>query len=211
MLRAYIDAVCPAAFFSSTVADGSILLKLALENINSTRSHDPEFLPTLPTRPRNHFCFQSSTGALTIPGAPSTVDDCRCLPVTALSFQNVRFEQAQYCLALAPPRRSILKQSAEDQSHRNMEWKRRSLRIAITSRRQPFWICLFVSPTTLSRSNFQIALCRPPRCLTVVSRIFVIPQELLPAKSHGFRCSPTSALLVCTSTWFSREPPRIRT
>lgn len=57
--------------------------------------------------------------------------------------------------------------------------------------------------------KLQIALCRPPRCLTVVSLSSVIPMELPPPKSHRFQCSPACALLICTSTWYSRERPRI--
>jgi hypothetical protein len=69
------------------------------------------------------------------------------------------------------------------------------------------WICLFVSRTSISRSIFQIALCRPPRCLTVVSRIFVMPQECPPAKSHGFSVLTRICIATCTSTWFAGNLP----
>lgn len=174
----------------------------------------------------------NSTGALTIPGAPIYR---RRLPLPTCHrsfFSNVRFEQAQYCLTLAPRRRSLptcldpnkppcrsvsssnpqkINPVATSIAPLNTEEEAAASALPSLAVASHLWICLFVSRTSISRSIFQIALCRPPRCLTVVSRIFVIPQECPPAKSHGFSVLTRICIATCTSTWFCREPPRIRT
>jgi hypothetical protein len=155
--------------------------------LKNWRSHDLSFPPTPTSVSGNRRCLnldsrrhtQTASVSLprhesshTIPRPPSTVEGCRRL--SPLFFQS-----SMMLVLLAPdPNHHVvsieatLRPPVVDTSIGPINRGGGGCPEAMPNRRQP-------SPTSRSRSPRcrQIALRRPPRCLTVVSRIFVIPQQ----------------------------------
>ena len=140
--------------------------------------------------------------------ALSTVDDCRYSPVTALSFETSTLNR----LSIVWPwhRRPDDVSSSNPQKIYPIKVETRIApehrgggtsvlpSLAVASH---LWICLFVSPTwfmstpTLSHRGVTYFRHTPGASASQIARFSVLTR---------------SALLICTSTWFSREPPRIR-